>query len=85
MEVYVCKACGKIASEKYGEGPRSRGWDASCFVNSVAVDAGRIRYAGYPERAVLDAKTGKMKWVAFDRRRVWAALVKNSNIPEGDE
>jgi hypothetical protein len=54
-------------------------------VNSVAVDAGRIRYAGYPERAVLDAKTGKMKWVAFDRRRVWAALVKNSNIPEGDE
>jgi len=32
-EIWVCGACGKTSSTRYGLD--SRGWDASCILNSV--------------------------------------------------
>lgn len=35
-QVWVCGACGKTSSTKYGiSGPRSRGWDEACVLNAV--------------------------------------------------
>lgn len=30
--VYVCRACGKVANNLYGDG--TRGWDVSCTMNA---------------------------------------------------
>ena len=36
-QVYVCRACGKRARDKYGFDPIDRGWDASCVLHSALV------------------------------------------------
>ncbi len=33
--LWVCCACGKRSHDRYGERTISRGWDESCFLNSV--------------------------------------------------
>ena len=33
-QVWVCLACGKMSKDKYGNQQISRGWDASCMLNS---------------------------------------------------
>ena len=34
--MYLCKACGKVSPTKTGEGG-DKGWDVSCYMNSVVV------------------------------------------------
>ena len=37
-QLWVCCACGKTSPHKYGGDPATtRGWDASCMLNSVLV------------------------------------------------
>ena len=35
--IWVCTACGKVSKDRYGSKGTSKGWDESCFVNSVLV------------------------------------------------
>lgn len=38
--VWMCAACGKTAEDRYGlEGARSPGWEESCMLNAILVDA----------------------------------------------
>ena len=37
-KTWVCTACGKTSKDRYGDIETTRGWDASCFVNSHLVD-----------------------------------------------
>jgi len=39
MKLYYCQACGKVSVDRYGKQPLSAGWDESCFINAVEVDA----------------------------------------------
>lgn len=34
-QVWVCGACGKRSKDRYGFQKIDRGWDESCFLNSV--------------------------------------------------
>jgi len=37
--VWVCQACGKYSKDRFGDDPvKSRGWDASCMLNSALYD-----------------------------------------------
>ena len=34
-QIFVCTACGKRSYDRYGQNPIDKGWDESCFCNSV--------------------------------------------------
>jgi hypothetical protein len=33
--IWVCAACGKTQTDKYGYGEGSSGWDESCMLNAI--------------------------------------------------
>ena len=42
-KIWRCAACGKYAVDRYGiEGYRSGGWDESCMLNAVLIDANNL-------------------------------------------
>lgn len=54
--VWVCGACGKTHTDRYGiEGKGARGWDASCALNAILVHDKQYEYDGVPT------------WISFDR------------------
>lgn len=42
--VFVCTACGKMSMDRYGNEAISRGWDVSCVMNCIEVNAGAVQY-----------------------------------------
>jgi hypothetical protein len=52
---WVCLCCGKTSPEQTGIGG-DRGWDASCFLNSVLVEESMIEWGESKER-VLHVET----------------------------
>jgi len=40
--LYVCQACGKRSQDKIGDKAIDRGWDVSCFINSVKVYSDKL-------------------------------------------
>ena len=40
--LYVCQACGKRSHDKVGDKAIDRGWDVSCFLNSVRIYSDKL-------------------------------------------
>lgn len=44
--VWVCMACGKTATDRYGGPGSTRGWDASCVMNSSLAEKESLVFEG---------------------------------------
>lgn len=54
-KIWVCCACGKTASDRYGiKGQSSYGWDESCMLNSILADTDKLVYG--PDKRVREIK-----------------------------
>ena len=57
--MWVCLACGKRSRDRYGKEETDRGWDVSCFINSVLVDMDKVqtkngRIENVPKDAIIE-------------------------------
>jgi hypothetical protein len=56
--IWCCAACGKQAEDRFGIiGERTRGWDASCMMQAVAVPKQNATTASHSGEEASDATT----------------------------
>ena len=74
---WVCLMCGKTSPEQTGVGG-DRGWDASCFLNSVLVESDHIEYSEETGRAL------HVESISYNPRTDHAILEEeDAEAPEG--